>query len=57
MVEDNAMIYFHTNKTVIVSGFIKFLRNITKVSIVEVVVVYTDMITGITYLLVIKNTL
>ena len=57
VVGDNAMILFHTNKTVRVSGFTKALGDISKVPVVVAAVAYTDAITGITYLLVISNAL
>ena len=57
MVGNNTTILFHPQKTVRVSCFTKVLANITTVSVVVVVVVYIDSITGVKYLLVINNTL
>ena len=45
VVGDNAIILFHTNKTVRVSGFTKALGDISKVPVVVAAVAYTDVIT------------
>ena len=57
VVSDNATILFYTNKTLLVSGFKKAIGDISKGPVVVAAVVYTDTITGVTYLLVISNTL
>ena len=57
VVGDNDIILFHTNKTIRVSCFTKALSDINKVLVVVVAVVYTDAVTGVTYLLVIRNAL
>ena len=57
VVGDNAIILFHTSKTVRVLGFTKELGDINKVTMVVVAVAYTDVVTGVTYLLVISNAL
>ena len=57
VVGDNAIILFHTSKTVRVSGFTKELGDINKVPVVVTAVAYTDAVTGVTCLLVISNAL
>ena len=57
VVGDNTIIVFHTNKTVRLSCFTIGLGDIKKVSAVVTAAEYTDVVTGVTYLLVIRNAL
>ena len=57
VVGDNTSILLYTNKTVCVSDFMKTLVDINKVLVIVAAVAYTDVVTGVTCLLVISNAL